>query len=127
MNENNSDRKNGRGIGLEHAHGRGHGMRPGKGLGVGHGYGMGLSRGYEIERATTQRIVPKVTITKEECSGCMLCLKACPFNAIKRGEDRKAFIDYSICRSCGICIPSCPTKALFWEEPQTTRLAGGVV
>jgi len=85
------------------------------GAGLGQGRGQGLGRGQAMQRRTATRVV----INEDKCSGCMLCIKACPFNAIKAGEPkdgkkRKALIDYSICRGCGVCIPSCPTKALFW-------------
>ena len=83
--------------------------------GAGRGQGIRQGRGRPMPGPAGTRVV----INEEKCSGCMLCLKACPFDAIKAGklEDgkkRKALIDYSICRGCGVCIPSCPTKALFW-------------
>jgi NADP-reducing hydrogenase subunit HndC len=49
-------------------------------------------------------------IDEEKCSGCTVCAKNCPSNAII-GEPRKVHvIDQSKCIKCGICITVCPPK-----------------
>jgi len=93
----------------------GTGRGQGAGAGQGRGQRVGQGRGRPMPGPAGARVV----INEDKCSGCMLCLKACPFNAIKVGEPKdgkkhKALIDYSLCKGCGVCIPSCPTKALFW-------------
>jgi len=52
-----------------------------------------------------------IKITLEECTGCTLCVKACPFSAIQMME-RKAVIDLSKCTLCGACVPACKFKAI---------------
>jgi len=50
------------------------------------------------------RIIP------EKCVGCLLCIKACPQEAIE-GELKKVhIIDQSECVHCGICFEACPPK-----------------
>jgi len=49
---------------------------------------------------------PRIRILAERCRGCRLCVKACPFGAI-RMEGRKAAIDYDRCTFCGACVPIC--------------------
>ena len=49
---------------------------------------------------------PPVRIVPELCRGCTLCVKACPFGAIRMSEG-KAVIDYDRCTFCGACVPVC--------------------
>jgi len=51
-------------------------------------------------------------INKSKCAGCRACLRACPYGAIKIGEDKKAFIDQSKCKKCGMCQKICPFDAI---------------
>jgi uncharacterized protein len=46
------------------------------------------------------------------CTGCEMCIKNCPVDAIALGEDTKANIDQEICVSCSKCISVCPAKAI---------------
>jgi ferredoxin len=49
-------------------------------------------------------------INEDKCSGCMVCLKACPVNAIS-GEAKKIHsIDQNLCTKCGSCIEVCPKR-----------------
>lgn len=57
-----------------------------------------------------------IEIILGKCTGCKLCLKACPFGAI-RIEDKKAVIDLNTCNLCGACVPTCKFKAILLEKP----------
>lgn len=58
-----------------------------------------------------------IKILTEKCTGCGLCLKVCPFDAI-RIMDKKAIIDLEKCNLCGACVPSCKFEAILLEKPQ---------
>jgi ferredoxin len=60
----------------------------------------------------------KFEINKKKCAGCGACLRACPYGAIKIGEDGKAFIDQKKCRKCGTCQEICPFDAILKIEDE---------
>jgi electron transfer flavoprotein alpha subunit len=60
-----------------------------------------------------------IQIIVEKCNGCSLCLKACPFDAI-RIVDKKAEINMDKCTLCGACVPACKSKAILFEKPQAS-------
>ena len=51
-----------------------------------------------------------VSIDVSRCTGCTMCLKRCPTEAI-RIKDGHAIIDPDRCIDCGICIRNCPNNA----------------
>ena len=57
-----------------------------------------------------------IQIILEKCTGCALCVKACPFSAITM-VNKKAVIDLHKCNLCGACVPACKFKAIFLEKP----------
>lgn len=51
-------------------------------------------------------------LDKNNCTGCRMCEKICPVNAIKMIENKEGFIepkvDEEVCISCGLCARRCP-------------------
>jgi len=63
--------------------------------------------------------MPIIKIISEKCTGCSLCVKVCPFDAIRIME-KKAAIDLNKCNLCGACVHACKFKAIVLEKPQPT-------
>lgn len=57
-----------------------------------------------------------IQIISEKCTGCTLCVKACPFGAIAV-VNKKAVIDLHKCTLCGACVTTCKFKAILLEKP----------
>ncbi len=57
----------------------------------------------------------KGAVTKKECQlgciGCMKCVKACEFDAVKV-ENFCAKVDFNKCTGCGKCTDVCPVKCI---------------
>ncbi|MFC1916904.1 FAD-dependent oxidoreductase [Chloroflexota bacterium] len=62
------------------------------------------------ERLESGRIISEVNARK--CSGCGLCVTACPYNARWIDEERKvAVVEGVLCQGCGACVALCPNSA----------------
>ena len=60
-------------------------------------------------------VIDKERCKPEKCD--LVCVRFCPMvrtrrEAIRLGEDKKAYIAESICSGCGICVKKCPFDAL---------------
>ena len=56
-----------------------------------------------------------IQVILPKCTGCTLCVKACPFGAIVM-TNRKAVIDLAKCNLCGACVDSCKFGAILLEK-----------
>lgn len=67
---------------------------------------------------------PPVQLAEEQCIGCTLCARDCPYNALEMvpregpGPRLVALLHPERCVGCGICVGSCPTDALRLPIPQ---------
>jgi electron transfer flavoprotein alpha subunit len=57
-----------------------------------------------------------IEIILDKCTGCGLCVKACPFAAIKV-KNKKAEIEAN-CTLCGSCVDVCKLEAINLERPK---------
>ncbi len=56
-----------------------------------------------------------VTINEDRCNNCLLCMAACPFNAIRKTpEDKVVLCD--VCAGSPKCVEMCPTGAIQFAE-----------
>jgi electron transfer flavoprotein alpha subunit len=58
-----------------------------------------------------------IRVILDECTGCRLCIKACPFAAITISQ-HKAVIDLTKCNLCGACVEVCKFGAIELQRPQ---------
>ncbi len=61
-------------------------------------------------RALVCRSLISYRIKEYRCKACMLCLKACPVEAIIGGKRQVHEIDQSKCIKCGSCMEVCPPR-----------------
>ena len=54
----------------------------------------------------------RFTVDEEKCTGCGVCLKICPQNAISGKKKEVHSIDQELCIKCGLCRDSCKFEAI---------------
>ena len=68
-----------------------------------------------------------VRLIQENCTGCRLCLRACPYGAIDMVESKASFNDR--CTQCGACASACQfgaivLEAAYWRDVDVSQYRG---
>ncbi len=62
------------------------------------------------DKVVTEGVV--AAVDEEKCSGCGMCVRLCPFEAVAYDGERKvATVNPSLCKGCGTCAAACTAKA----------------
>jgi Fe-S-cluster-containing hydrogenase component 2 len=57
----------------------------------------------------------RFSVIEDKCTGCLLCAKRCPADAITGEKKQPHLIDQEKCTQCGVCLDSCRFEAI-WVE-----------
>lgn len=63
-----------------------------------------------MDEHVTEATIAKVT--DNLCSGCGLCVEACPYSAIDLTEKGVAEVNSALCKGCGLCNATCRSGAI---------------
>jgi heterodisulfide reductase subunit A-like polyferredoxin len=78
------------------------------------GRGAAMQAAAYLQRKSRPRSTVEglAAVNERLCSGCQLCVRACPFRARVMDADRPvALVIDSLCAGCGICAMVCPNGA----------------
>ena len=51
-------------------------------------------------------------VTLDKCTGCNMCVDACPYGALHLNSDGKAEVNAVLCEGCGVCMATCLRAAV---------------
>jgi len=76
----------------------------------------------ELDASATEEHTPKETafIDEDVCIGCVLCIKACPVDAIIGATKLMHTVIQSECTGCDKCAPVCPVDCIEMRPPEAT-------
>jgi heterodisulfide reductase subunit A len=66
-----------------------------------------------ISKSTLEREPIVARVNDQFCSGCGICIPACPYEALNLNPSTMtAEVAEAVCEGCGTCVASCPSGAL---------------
>jgi heterodisulfide reductase subunit A len=64
-------------------------------------------------------------IDENLCSGCLICVSMCPFNALVT-EGKTVKVIEALCKGCGSCSAACPVKAIEMAQFRSDQILAEV-
>lgn len=61
-----------------------------------------------------------ISIDKDKCVGCSLCVNACTQDALKLIDGKATLVSSDYCDGLGMCLPQCPVDAITIVEEENT-------
>ena len=66
--------------------------------------------------ATKEKKLPKITIKKEWCKGCRICVEFCPHDVLAMNGAVVEVVNLENCTACMLCEIRCPDFAITVEK-----------
>lgn len=63
----------------------------------------------------TRYVTMLAVVDRDKCTGCKICQKVCPTEAI-RVREHKSQVDQTYCTGCGACEQRCPVYAITMQK-----------
>ncbi len=63
-------------------------------------------------------------VDEDLCTGCGLCVDACPFDAMRLNEEKGPAYKCDTCGGDPVCVQRCPRGALIWEKVEKKEREG---
>jgi heterodisulfide reductase subunit A len=62
-------------------------------------------------------------VDESRCSGCRVCEMACPYEAVKKDEEKGvSVVNQALCKGCGTCVAACPGGAMQGKHFRTDQI-----
>lgn len=74
-----------------------------------------------VEKARTAALIDET-----RCIGCMLCITACPADAIVGAARKMHTVLTQYCTGCDLCLPPCPVDCIEMVELDSLATAGNI-
>lgn len=65
-----------------------------------------------MERFRYLKNVSTLTLDRDKCIGCGMCLTICPHQVFSMNGKKAEIIDLDGCMECGACALNCPVKVI---------------
>lgn len=76
----------------------------------------------EIKPLEKEATIKRVAwIDEDKCIGCVLCIKACPVDAIIGATKQMHTVISSECTGCDLCVPVCPVDCIEMLDEKQVR------